>query len=431
MYERIAKTFSLLLLGSGQEVVFQLLGAAIWIQSWGVEVYGEWVMLSLIPMLATRGSSGLFHVAASQMIAAVAGNQRDAAAHTLRVLRRAQTFWLAGIALVLVVISTTLFASNPNPQISFLSVAAITAVFVIQFGLFQWQQADLTMLKAEGQAPRAVLWQTAFRTAFVIAILVCSIWFGPALSLTVAVVAQALVWLLTHIRLGSLRAQYDVHVDSTARVSMPALIRQGLQFSAFPLGQIGLHSIAVWAVGLAASPVAGAAFHNMRTISRMLVLVARAVEQALRLEMSAVIIRDGIDLAKTLCRRAFNITLIIGIVWTAALLWIGPWVFRWITRGELAFDLVVFTLLCLAALCFSLAQPFSAALFAINRHGPLANRYVLLLIAAAVTIVIVAFRGITSVAIGMLAADFALLILAQHALSEVRHNTVGGMTHVV
>ncbi len=429
MYARLFKTLSALLLGTGQEVLFQLLGALLWIHFWGVQTYSDWLLLSLIPVLTTRGAAGVFHTAASEMIQRVAESDYDRAAVVVSALRQAQRWCLSGAAVLFIVLSALLAVLSVDRQLSDLVVLMITALFIVQFALFQWQQAELNFLKADLQAPVAVLWQTAFRSVFIFAMLALSPIAGPAVCLATGVALQAVVLVMTRRRIRSLKSQYP-----SARASgqeSTAVLRAGLQFSAFPLGQAALHNLAVWTLSLLATPLAGAAFHNMRTICRIVVLVARAAEQALRLELSAVYTHGKLDIAKGAIRRMIQMTWALGGVLLVGLWISGPWVFSIITRSALPFEFSTFALLGLSAFVFALAQPYSAALFATNRHGPMANRYLLILVTAGLITIPSALAGGSTVAIVILVADIALLVLARHTLVSLDRNVPEEASHVV
>ena len=418
MSARVFKTLAALIFGTGQEVAFQLASALLWISFWGRDLYAEWLLLTLIPMLMTRGNAGIFHCAASQLIAAVASGDEPAARTHVATLARAQR-WSLG--LVAIVLSLSVFAVSRGLGSELLSDAelALTAtLFVVQFALFQWHQGMLNLLKATGAAPRAIAWQNGFRAAFIICMLGASPWFGPVACLAIAVAAQLGVFALTQQRVRTERARLAPDFQAPAPGAVRTLLTQGLQFSAMPFGQTGLHSAAVWALGAIASPLAGAAFHNLRTITRLLVLAARAAEQAVRLELSAQLARGDAALAARLVRQTLQLTAVVGVVVFAGLVLTGPWVFELITRGELPYDRTTFVLLCTAALAFALAQAYLAVLFATNAHGGLTGRYLVVIVLCVLAVLPVAGIGSAAVAVVMLVSELALVILARSAVQD-------------
>lgn len=431
MYRRILKTLSVLLLGTGQEVLFQLLGALLWISFWGVELYSEWLALSLLPMLLSRGSAGLFHVAASDMIAMTSVGNRAGAAHVLASLRAAQNWCIAAAAILFGVLASALYGLNDEPKFSATEVIVITILFVVQFSAFQWQQAELNILKAEGEAPRAVLWQLGFRSVFVVAMLTACVWLEPAACLAIGVILQVLVLIWTRVKLRTLRRSYTQIDHRPAGGEIRRLFWKGWQFSAFPIGQSVVHSAAVWSLGVTVSPIAGAAFHNMRTISRLLVLAARAAEQAVRLELSAIIGTHGLPAARVLVMKTIGLTIGAGAAMLIVVLTLGPSVFEWISQEHLPFDPIVFGLVSISALFFAVAQPFSAALFASNQHGRLADQYVPILIIVALLMIPLASFGSRPIATIILVADFALLALARQSFMRFTTAAPEQAPHVV
>jgi len=65
--------------GQAVTILIQLTGLPIFLHFWGVEKYGEWLILSAIPAYLAMSDFGFACVAANDMTMWVAKNQRDKA----------------------------------------------------------------------------------------------------------------------------------------------------------------------------------------------------------------------------------------------------------------------------------------------------------------------------------------------------------------
>ena len=83
---RIGRTLSAYYWGALQEIIFQLFSGYIWISTWGVEVYAEWLILFLVPILIERGNAGVFNSVTSSLISYRKIDNKVEARQTFRAL---------------------------------------------------------------------------------------------------------------------------------------------------------------------------------------------------------------------------------------------------------------------------------------------------------------------------------------------------------
>ncbi|MEL7536392.1 MAG: hypothetical protein AAFM91_04930 [Pseudomonadota bacterium] len=419
MYRRVAKTVLALFFGTGQEVLFQVLSAVVWIYAWGPDLYAEWLLVSLMPTLLMRGNTGLFHCASSQLITNFAAEDWIAARRSYDTLRHGQQFFLLLIA-VIYTSACLVFAGGFNlNSLSSADIAAAMGLFLIQFALFQQQQILLSVTKAAGHAPLAVMWQNLFRAAFIAPMLCGAFFAGPLVCLGMAMACQAVVVATSWQRLGQFRRELPSEVIQPERHEVIALVQRGLGFSAFGFGQTLLHNAAVWALGFVAGPLAGAAFHNMRTIARSVVLMAVALEQATRLELSRLFAGGKADAAERLLSRMLVVTTTAAGITTLVVLLVGEWAFTIMTQNRLVFDAATFACLCGAGFVFAVAFVYLAVSFALNEHSRLSIRYACLVAFTIPLIVFAANNGAFALALAGAGADVVFLALARRQAQGV------------
>lgn len=419
MYKRITKTVLALFLGTGQEMLFQVLSAIIWISAWGVELYSEWLLLSLLPLLLMRGNTGLFHSATSRLIGNFSSEDYMAARYSLDLLIQGQRWFLLLIAVIYVAAAAIFVASLDLNALSHLSVCFLTVLFIVQFAVFQRHQTLLSLVKASGRAPEAVMWQNAFRTSFIVPMLAVPFLAEPLICFLVSIIAQMVVVMLAEKKLGAVRRKLPPSACRPDRREVITLFRQGMGFSSFGFGQTLLHNAAVWSLGIFVNPLTGAAFHNMRTIARSAVLVAMALEQATRLELSRLFARDLIDKAHKLLSRMLAISAVLTLIISACVFFLGPWVFDVMTHGRLEFDTITYTWLCGAALLFSMGFLYLSVAFALNLHVRLSIRYFVLALIITPFIIGAAHYGTVVVAMVVAVSDAIFLFISRQNAIEV------------
>ena len=204
MYSRIAKVVSGMVFGTGQEVVFQLLSAFLWIKAWGAPLYGEWLMISLVPILLLRGNAGVFHAATSDLIRYRQGDDKVRFGQALADLIRSERLFLVAMALLYGSMAATASFLDSFAYFSIGDLWIAAGLFFLQFLLYQRQQSILCLAKAGERAPEAIIWQNQFRLAFIVSMLALPALLDPILCLTAAVAAQLAVAISTAARFHAL-----------------------------------------------------------------------------------------------------------------------------------------------------------------------------------------------------------------------------------
>jgi O-antigen/teichoic acid export membrane protein len=413
VYKGVLRTLTALFWGTGQEFAFQILSAILWIRFWGVDLYSEWLLISLFPVLVMRGNTGLYHGATSRLIGEFHERDFVAAGLTYGALHAAQSIFLLAIALLYGLSSWLLDATTALHFFSTIDLAIVAVLFFVQFALFQWQQAVLSLVKADGLAPSAIMWQNHFRLGYVLILLAGAAFAEPVTCLAAAVAVQAVVTAVTAGRFAAVRSKVVAARVGTLHEKTTYLLRKGVQFSLFPFGQTALHTISVWTLGFFFGPPAGAAFHNMRTISRSAVLLSRAGELAVRLELSALFARRAHEEARELTGRAIAYTSAFCGLAMVALVLLGRPVFLFLTDGQLGFAQTTYFILCAGSLIHSVSQIYLAVPFSLNEQDAIATRYLLTMTCALALCLPAAKAGMPYVALIVLGTEVVVLYFAR------------------
>ncbi len=419
LINRVVKTLLALLLGTGQEFVFQILAVIIWIRFWGSDLYSEWLMLFLFPNLITRGNAGLFHGATSTLIRQYSQHDYSSAGVTYSSLRIAQFLFLFFVGLVYAAAGFVVAHYVALRTITTVEVGVIAFLFFCQFAGFQIQQATLCLVKADQRAPTAVMWQNGARLTYIFFLLAGAVITGPVFSLLAAVLAQSLVVALTVTVSRAPRSKISAGLNNARPGEVLSLMKKGVEFSLFPFGQTITHSVSVWTLGYFLGAPVGAAFHNLRTISRSLVLIARSVERAVRFELSLLFAQREFLAAAKLSTNAVRNTVVFCGLSVVALVLVGNEIFQVLTDGQLTFDRGAFALLCASSLFYSVSLIFLAVPFSLNRHSRLAAGYAAVSLFSCVLYIPVASLGVAAVATVTMFADLVFFVAVYQTSSRM------------
>lgn len=409
--QRLKKVFSALLLGSGQEFIFQFLSILIWISEWGIGVYSEWLLLFLVPNLLIRGNAGIFHTSTSEMIRLYSIRDQQAAASAYSGLKSAQRLYAQIMAFFYVAMATTLIFLGGFEYLDAGSLILLSVLLFLQFLFFQHHQECLTVLKAEGLHPVSVHWQNAFRTVFIVAMLALPFALSLELTLLVAVTGQLAVLILTR-RFASVYISRLQTVPVTRKESWD-IFKKGLQFSSFPLFQTLLHTASVWVVGILLNPTVGAAWHLMRTLSRSPAIVTRVAEQGIRWELSELFAKGEFETINRLVDKSLRITILLVSAAMVILLLLGETVFQILSSNELVFEFPVFALLCAGATLFSIAQIYLAIPFSLNFLDQITRQYAVLSIFTLALVIPASYVGLGFLALLLLLSELAFLWISR------------------
>ena len=137
-------------------------------------------------------------------------------------------------------------------------------------------------------------------------------------------------------------------------------------------------------IGAVLGPIGVVAFTTLRTMTRLLTLLASCVGWALRPELSAALGADDIALARSLHRNAFRLTVVMAALGGAALALVGPLAYQLWTRRAVAFDGAAFVTLLAVSVVNCLWYTSFAVPTASNKHFRITVTYLAISIGCAV-----------------------------------------------
>ena len=351
----------------------------VFLHFWGVNLYGEWMIINSVPSYLAFSNIGFGSVAGNEMTMLNSADDRQGA------LRVFQSCWwliavlcggtgvLLAIALYFIPVADGLKLHAIGPvdakwvllylglsvllsQLEQLVGAAYTCVGRYAYGSFM---KNLFSLLAFGATLIPVaLHQGARTTALVYA--ASNAVFTCTLCL---MVRRDIPW----IRFGWQHASFA----EIRRLSGPAIA-----FMGFPIGNALNLQGTLMAVGYALGPAEVVVFGTARTVSRVALQMVQMVNVTFWPELSLAYGAKNVELIRTLHRRACQMAFIIAIVIVTCMMSFGPWfLHRW-TGGHVPPSRPLLAILLFVVILYALWSTSSTLLAATNQHQKLAAYYI-------------------------------------------------------
>jgi O-antigen/teichoic acid export membrane protein len=377
--------------GQVVSALIQILPVPVLIYVWGIELYGVWLMLSVLPAFLVLSDMGLSTVAGNAMMMFMARGDLNA----VRAISQNTWLWVTGV-------SVTAFL---------ISLSALT--FVPWDG---W--VDLTGVLAPGAADNAAFWLMLYSVAIVQGSLILQVYrcggnYGRgvivdniiriaeytgvvfAALLGAGIGGAAFVFFLVR-AVGTMLKWLDVYRISPwwrwdRRLVNPSCVKAlwtpGLTFLLFPLSNSVIIQGATLLVGVVLGPAQVVVFSVMRTMTRITVQACGVIRHGVWPEMSRAFGLGDVRLARAIHRWAVKVSMMLGLAVSALLVACGPWVYEFLTHGKIAWDWTLFALLQLVALTSCVWYTSMVAQLAKNEHQGVAITN----LAASLTGIVIAF----------------------------------------
>lgn len=420
--KRLAQGFGVNIFGRGVNTLIQLVSVPVFLKYWGVDLYGEWVLLNSVPNYFALTDVGFGSTAGNEMTMLVAAGKQEEALDVFQSVQLLTTGtsavvggamlgavwflpfsrWLhlshvsrhdTDVVILLLVFSVLLTLQEGLLQASFRCVAKYV------YGTFLKNMVQLAAFV--GVSGSVMLGAGVVRATEVY----CGVNALGTLILFVEL-RRHVPW----IRFGTQYARW---------ATLKRLTGPSLSFMAFPLGNaLNLQGMLIL-VGHLMGPLAVVIFSTARTVSRVAVQFMQMIGNAMWPEMSLAVGADDFSLARALHRRGCQFSIWASAVIVIGLAAAGPVAWRHWTVGEVKTDSVLLDIMLLQVLFTSLWMTSQVALAATNRHQRLAGVY---LAATSVSLTLAWFAtrmfGLRGTAVAVIAGEiFMSAYVLQASLS--------------
>ncbi len=413
----------------------QLLSVPVFLHFWGLNLYGEWLILSAIPAYFGLSDIGFATVAGNDMAMRVAQDDRSGA------LEVYQSVWLliSGMSLLVAAIAALLLSTLPLGSMLALphipaAQAAATMFVLILYVLVGLQGGVLNAgFRSSGRYAYGTTLSNTTRLAewlLAVATLACG---GGVVQVACALLlgrcgGTACQWLALRRELPWLR----LGCAAGRRATVRRLFKPALAFMAFPLGQALNIQGMILVLGLTLAPSAVVVFSTYRTLTRLLIQAVSLLNHAVWPEISAAYGAGSMTLVRSLHRKGSMAAFWIGLAGAVCLGIGGIWVIGAWVRHAFAPDPLLLALLLLAAFLNILWQTSSMVLMATNRHQ-LISLFFLASTAGGLLLsaLLIRLLGIDGAAMAMILAEVPMLFYAIGAALSVAGDKFPGYARAI
>jgi len=375
---RLIRGFGATALGPVVTAIVQIVSVPVFLHFWGVKLYGEWLIISAIPIYLALSDLGFGNVAANDMTMLVAAGDRESALETF------QSTWALILMTSALVEISILSAIWFLPLTRWLNLSSIGApevrLILILFSAYVLfvLQTDLitTGFRCEGNFAYGMLINNVMRLAeFTMTMILVAHGAKPLRVVAVLLAARItgtflMSWLMLR------KSPWLSYGFRFARfASIRRLVSPAIAFMAFPAGSaLSVQGMMV-VVGIVLGPIAVATFSTMRTLTRFGFQIIEAIKNSVWPELSAAFGAQNWDLARRLHRTACQAALWLSLAAVAFLFVAGDHIFVFWTHGRVIMDVGAFRWLLLGIVANSFWYTSSVVTIASNTHERVAALY--------------------------------------------------------
>lgn len=363
----------------------QILVVPFFISAWGVRQYGEWLVLTSVPLFLAMLELGVSEASATR--ASLASGSKDLFI-VRRTLDTAMAFSLVTASVVAIIgNSLSIYVPWTNYlDLNDFSPHTATIIFSsMSFYLaFNFLVGPITAwLKAMDQTALSAF-STANRRASEMAVTTVSLYLGAgpatlAVCLMVTSLATTIAYYVIALNRSNIGAMSLKHADMR---ELRTVIWPALSYMALPLAQVVTLQGGILLLNSLAGATSVAAFTMARTMVRLLMQIGIVFNSAMRPEVSRLLGSGQTIAAK---RTVINgsliaaVIIVMGIIGVAVL---GPYILELWSTGKIVLSSEFLTLLALHAAANVIWYVPSTLLFAQNRHGNISWLYMFFSIAS-------------------------------------------------
>ena len=383
--------------------------------TWGLDTYGQWLMLTTVPIFLGASDFGFGTAAGNRLTAEVAKGQFDEALRTFQSALAVMllcTFSIFAICLTatLLLPDSLLAAADGLDGDSARQVLAIMCLFglvALQSSLF------MSVMRAEGLFAQTTSLYATMQLGEGIAVMAVALAGGGPVIAAIAYCSIRTIGVSAQAVLALSRAKWlKLGLRQGTKARVRELLRPALAAMMLPLSQaLHLQGTAL-AVGAAAGAAAVPIYTSLRTLSRTGLQLLMTLTLPILPEFTAEHARENSEWVKRITGGIATFNSLAGIVAAIGMLLLGEWFLDLWTKGAIQPPYEMLALTAIAMAASMVWNPLSNLLVAVNRHETFTYSFLIIAaLATALTYAFVVQWGIVGSAAASLLLDFVMLAI--------------------
>jgi O-antigen/teichoic acid export membrane protein len=410
---RILRGVGATALGQVANAVIQLVSLPVFLAVWGVEQYGEWLVLSSLAAFLSMSDIGFATAAANEMTMRVGRGDREGAVTVYHSMWALLTgLGLAVLAVLLAVLWATPAAGwlavktiSPGEVAAVLSVLAAYILLGLQLGVVN------AGFRCDGNFALGQLLGTGQRLAEFAAQIGAAAATQSMLAVATAGLAVRCASLVVCLAVLKRKSPWlPLGVSGANAVTVRELLVPALSFMGMPLGHALSNQGMIQVVAATIGPAAVTVFTAHRTICNIATQLVNMLAVAVWPEFSTSLGADDRATSRRLHRAACRWSIWLGLTGCVALAVVGPLLIPFWTQGKIACNVPLFAAL-LADVVVRIAWWTSSVVpMSTNSHQRMSLTYLGCTSASLVlAIALIPALGLAGAAVSLLVIDVAMV----------------------
>jgi O-antigen/teichoic acid export membrane protein len=376
--KRLAAGFGVNIFSRGVGTLIQVLSVPIFLKHWGAPLYGEWILLNSVPSYFALSDVGFGSTAGNEMTMLMAAGRQDEALDVFQSVLALTTVVSAALGALFLALVWFLpfqrwlhtYSLSPHDTKLVILLLVLSTLLSMQETLYQ----------AAFRCVAKYVYGTFLKSLVLLGSFVAvsgTVLFGGSVLQTAEVyfgvnaVGTLLLWVALRrevpwLRFGFAHARW---------VTLKRLLGPSLSFFAMPIGQSLNITGILMVVGHVLGPVAVVVFSTARTVSRTAVQFMMMISNTIWPEMSIAVGAQDWALARSIHRRACQISTGCGVAIVAVMSVVGPWIWGHWTLHKVPTDTLLLDMMLLLVIFSSLWLTSITVLLATNRHQQITAVY--------------------------------------------------------
>ena len=369
----------------GATIVAQIVVVPFFLAAWGVRLYGEWLVLTSIPMFLALMELGVAQASATR--ASLASGSKDITA-IRRILDTAMAFSVV-TSITVATLGTILATSIPWSKwlnLSDIDPSAASVIFIYMSfylaGNFLAAPVSAWM-KAMDRTALAAVWMANRRVAEIIVTAVTLYLGASPTTLAIFLMLTSFVTLITcyaialrHSTSGAMTMRY------ASRKEFRIVFWPAVSFMAMPLAQVITLQGSVQLLNALSGGIAVASFSMARTMVRLLMQVGVVFNSAMRPEISRLMGQGKVLAARSVVKKGTIVASLLVLTGLLGVGLVGPKALEIWSHGNVILPASFLILLALHAVVNVIWYVPSTLIFAKNGHSSISWYYMTLSIIA-------------------------------------------------
>lgn len=384
--------------------------------AWGVEIYGEWVILTAIASFGSLTNVGIVQASASEIMLAVGAGDRE------RASRISVTTLVSGIGFNIAILGLTWIALTRLDVSALLGVSIISRDAAISILMLSLASIVLSVFVPPLSSALAVARGNGLTTLVGALIKICELVLigvaalvggGPVWVTSVFVIATLMNIVVYFFLVRRFVSWLSFDLKYFDLAILRGLMRPSLaQFIIYISTNILAIQVPRIILGHLAGPVAVAGFTVSVTYTRALRTLTTLFSQSLQVETPRAFAEQKPEVLLRIVTALCQINLWISIVFLIALISLGSSIFSLWTHGRIQFDVGLCVLLGIAAVIGSYSDVISTFLIGINRIMAVALAHlVATVLALGLAELLIPIWGVDSMAAVLIAPEMATAVV--------------------